>query len=361
MHINGITALAAFNGGLFWHTDHYVDACSSTHRTYSRHNQKPGQSYGGGPSCEHNYTTGLLYYHFLTGSPEARESVLSLADWVIRMDDGRNTIFGLLDNGPTGAASATVFEDFHGPGRGAGNSINALLDAWLLTNADRYLNKLEDLIRRCVHPLQNPGDLHLLDREGHWSYTVFLNSLGRYLFVKRDAEQFDAMYSFGRDVMKTYGRWMAINERRTLDRPEELQYPTEAWAAQDFRKANVLRIAAACEDDATHAAEMHTKANEIIDDAWNDMAAFGNARLTARCLSILMTEGHRDVFHRTCEPPLVPACQAKYDVGPWSMFVPQKLRIRKLIKSPQRLIIAGIQALHPGRLMRAWKAMRRQM
>ena len=352
---------AAFSGGLFWHTDHYVDASSSTHRTYSRHNQKPGQSYGGGPSCEHNYTTGLLYYHFLTGSPEARESVLSLADWVIRMDDGRNTIFGLLDNGPTGAASATVFEDFHGPGRGAGNSINALLDAWLLTSADHYLNKLEDLIRRCVHPLQNPDELNLLDREDHWSYTVFLNSLGRYLLVKRDAEQFDAMYSFGRDVMKTYGRWMAINERRTLDRPEELEYPTEAWAAQDFRKANVLRIAASCEDDATHAVAMHTKANEIIDDAWNDMAAFGNARLTARCLSILMTEGHRDVFHRTCEPPLVPACRVQYVVGTWSMFVPQKLRVRELIKSPRRLIIAGIQALHPGRLASAWKAIRRQM
>ena len=350
---------AAFNGGLFWHTDHYVDARSSTHRTYSRHNQKQGQSYGGGPSCEHNYTTGLLHYHFLTGSPEARESVLTLADWVIQMDDGRNTIFGLLDNGPTGAASATVFEDFHGPGRGAGNSINALLDAWLLTKADRYLNTLEGLIRRCVHPSQNPGDLHLLDAEGHWSYTVFLNSLGRYLLAKRDAEQFDAMYSFSRDVMKSYGRWMAANERRTLDRPEELQYPTAAWAAQDFRKANVLRIAASCEDDAAHAAAMHSKANEINKAAWSDMAAFGNARLTARCLSIAMTEGHRDIFHRTCEPTLIPACQALYDVGPWSMFVPQKLRIRKLIKSPQRFIIAGIQALHPGRLVNAWKALRR--
>ena len=95
-----------------------------------------GSSYGGGPSCEHNYTTGLLHYHFLTGSPEARESVLSLADWVIRMDDGRNTVFGLLDNGPTGAASATVSEDFHGPGRGAGNSINALLDGWILTGSE---------------------------------------------------------------------------------------------------------------------------------------------------------------------------------------------------------------------------------
>ncbi len=352
---------AAFNGGLFWHTDHYVDARSCTHRTYSRQNQKPGQPYGGGPSCEHNYTTGLLHYHFLTGNPEARESVLSLADWVIAMDDGRNTIFGLLDNGPTGAASATVFEDFHGPGRGAGNSINALLDGWILTGESRYLNKLEELIRRCVHPSQDPHELHLLDAEGHWSYTVFLNSLGRYLLAKRDAEQFDAMYAFSRDVMQTYGRWMAANERRTLDQAEKLQYPTEAWAAQDFRKANVLRIAASCEDDATFAAAMHEKANQINNAAWNDMAAFGDARLTARCLSILMTEGHRDVFHRTSEPTLIPACQAKYDFGSWSMFVPQKQRIKRLVKSPGRLMVAGVKALSPVRILATASALRRQL
>ncbi len=352
---------AAFNGGLFWHTDHYVDAHSSTHRTYSRKNQKPGQPYGGGPGCEHNYTTGLLHYYYLTGNPEARESVLSLADWVIQMDDGRNTVFGLLDNGPTGAASATVSENFHGPGRGAGNSMNALLDAWLLTNAGHYLHKLEELIRRCVHPRQDPDDLHLLDAEDHWSYTVFLSSLGRYLLAKRDAEMFDAMYSYSRDVMKTYGRWMATNERRTLDRPEELQYPTEAWAAQDFRKANVLRIASSCEDDVSHAVAMRTRANAISEAAWKDMSAFGPARLNARCLSILMTEGHRDIFHRTCEPMLIPACPATYDVGPWSMFVPQKQRIKKLMHSPRRLIEASIGVFSPDRLISAWRALRRQI
>lgn len=351
---------ASFNGGLFWHTDHYVDAHSSTHRTYSRHNQQPGQSYGGGPSCEHNYTTGLLHYHFLTGSPEARETVLSLADWVIMMDEGRHTVFGLLDDGASGAATATVTEDFHGPGRGAGNSINALLDAWLLTNSDRYLLKLEELIRRCVHPKQNPGDLRLLDAEVRWSYTVFLNSLGRYLLAKSDAEQFDAMYSFSRDVMKTYGRWMAENERRTLDHPEELKYPTEAWAAQDFRKSNVLRIAAACEDDAERAAAMRMKADEINDAAWKDLDTFGDARLTARCLSILMTEGSREVFHRTCEPILIPSCAATYDFAAWSMFVPQKRRVRKLLRSPVSLISAGFRAIHPVRIADTIRAFRRQ-
>ncbi len=352
---------AAFNGGLFWHTDHYVDAHSGTHRTYSRHNQKPGQPYGGGPSCEHNYTTGLLHYYFLTGNPEARESVLSLAEWVIRMDDGHNTIFGLFDSGPTGAASATVFEDFHGPGRGAGNSINALLDAWLLTNDARYLSKLEELIRRCVNPEQNPTDLHLLDAEGHWSYTVLLNSIGRYLIAKRDAEMFDAMYSYSRDVMKTYGRWMAAHERRTLDYPEELQYPTEAWAVQDFRKANVLRIAASCEDDATHTAAMWAKADLINDAAWTDLAAFGDASLTARCLSILLTEGQREVFHRNGEPSPIPAATATYDFGNWSMFVPQKTRVKRLLKSPAGLLKASIRILNPHRLINTWNALRRQL
>ena len=352
---------AAFNGGLFWHTDHYVDARLSTHRTYSRRNQKPGHAYGGGPSCEHNYTTGLLHYYFLTGHVEARESVLSLADWVIQMDDGRNTIFGLLDDGPTGAASATVFEDFHGPGRGAGNSINALLDAWLLTDSDRYISKLEELIRRCVHPEQKPDDLHLLDAEGHWSYTVFLNALGRYLIAKRDAELFDPMYSYARDVMKTYGRWMALYERRTLEHPEELQYPTEAWAAQDFRKANVLRIAASCEDDAGQALAMRMKADQINDAAWRDFAAFGDASLTARCLSIVMTEGHREVFHSYCEPNLIPACPARYETTVWSMFIPQKQRVKTLLKSPAQLARAALKAVQPTRIWKAWQALRRQL
>lgn len=352
---------AAFNGGLFWHTDHYVDARLSTHRTYSRSNQKPGQSYGGGPSCEHNYTTGLLHYYFLTGNVEARDSVLSLADWVIQMDDGRNTIFGLLDDGPTGAASATVFEDFHGPGRGAGNSINALLDAWLLTSSERYLVKLEELIRRCVHPHQNPDDLHLLDAEGHWSYTVFLNSLGRYLIAKRDAELFDANYAYARDVMKTYGRWMAAHERRTLDHPDALQYPTEAWAAQDFRKANVLRIAACCEDDDGQALAMRMKADQINDAAWRDFAAFGDASLTARCLSIVMTEGHREVFHSYCEPNPIPSCPACYETTPWSMFVPQKQRVKTLLKSPARLMHAVFRSMHAGRIQKALLALRRQL
>src|SRR5690606_15527860 len=97
---------------------------------------------------EHNYTSGLMLWHFLTGNPDMAEAVLSLADFVIAMDDGSRTIFRLFDTGPTGNASKTVSLDYHGPGRGAGNSINALLDAFWLTKERHYLSKAEELIRR---------------------------------------------------------------------------------------------------------------------------------------------------------------------------------------------------------------------
>ncbi len=352
---------AAFSGGMFWHTDHYADAATSTHRTYSSANQRPGLNYGGGPSCEHNYTTGLLYYYFLTGHPEAYQAVISLAEWVIRMDDGRNTVFGLLDDGPTGYASATVFEDFHGPGRGAGNSVNALLDAWILTQSLPFLEKAEELIRRCVHPKQDLYSLHLADAEGHWSYTVFLTALGRYLLVKSEAGMLDGMYDWARQVMRHYGRWMAVNETRTLSQPERLQYPTEAWAAQDFRKANALRLAAACDDDPRQAAAMRSRARELNNMAWDDLYSFGEGHLTARCLSILMTEGQRDLFHRTVQPESMPSAQERYPDCVWTMFIPQKTRVREMLRSPAGILRASVRAISPPRIFRMIRALTRQL
>ena len=58
----------AYNGGLFWFTDHYLDAATSTHRTYSRanrpawnntppYNSRPGSS-GTGSASAHSTSTG---------------------------------------------------------------------------------------------------------------------------------------------------------------------------------------------------------------------------------------------------------------------------------------------------------------
>ena len=356
---------SAFNGGLFWHTDHYVDAHTATHRTYSRKNCGDNDGYGGGPANEHNYTTGLLHYYFLTGNPEAAESVRSLADWVIAMDDGSLTVFGLFDDGPTGLSTSTVSEDYQGPGRGAGNSINALLDAWLLTSEERYLTKAEELIRRVVHPEQDLDALNLLDSETHWSYTVCLASLGRYLGELERAGRRGPCYAYVRATLCHYGRWMAKNERPALSDPDGLEFVTVAWAAQDFRKANALRIAATCCDNVIERNRMCERADELNASAWRDFYEFGQEHLTARCLAILMTEGLREAYHRDRGGQVIPPADEDW-LDPlkvsseWTMFIPQKERVRQQLRSPGSAVRAIVCALNPGRWIRTAVALKRR-
>ena len=54
---------------------------------------------------------------------------LELRKQLRRADDGAGTVLRHLDRGPTGLATKTRDFGYHGPGRGAGNSIEALLDA----------------------------------------------------------------------------------------------------------------------------------------------------------------------------------------------------------------------------------------
>jgi hypothetical protein len=229
---------AAYNQGLFWHTVHYVDAGLCNHRSY------PKGTVGGGPDSEHNYTTGLMHYTFLTGDPLGRETAIGSARWVVAADDGNRTPFRWLSHGPTGLASKTRDFDYHGPGRGSGNSINALLDGWRLTGDPALLEKCDEIIRRTVHPDDDPGSHGLLDSENRWSYTVHLQALGKYLDVKAEAGRLDLMYAYARESLLTYARWMAEHERPILDRPDELEFPNETWAAQDIRKSDVFKLAA---------------------------------------------------------------------------------------------------------------------
>ena len=287
---------AAYNGGYFWHTQHYVDAGTATHRSYSR----LSVSSGGGPSSEHNYTTGLLLHYFLTGCQRSRCAVLQLADWVIDMDDGRKSRFRWIDRGPTGLASCTRSTDFHGPGRGAGNSINALLDAHRLSGEARYLEKADALVARCVHPDDDQAALQLLDSENRWSYTVFLQTLGKYLDYRADRGLVDERYGYARDVLLNYARWMAEHERPSLERPEQLEYPTETWAAQDIRKAAVFEFAARHTRDEADRTRFLERAAHFFDYSVNTLAEAATGRL-ARPLVLLLAYG----FQRpTAQPKL---------------------------------------------------------
>lgn len=231
---------AGYNGGLFWHTYHYVDAGRSTHRCYS----KSTAPNGGGPSNEHNYTTGLMFHYLLTGHEPSRDAVIQLANWVVAMDDGQLTPLRWLTGQATGFASATVSTSYQGPGRGAANSVNALLDAHRLTGEKRYLDAAEKIIRRCIHPRDDVAGRDLLDTERRWSYTVFLQLLGKFLDYKLTLGEADEMYAYAQTSLVRYAAWMAEHEYPYLQHPEKLEFPTETWAAQDLRKSEVFRIAA---------------------------------------------------------------------------------------------------------------------
>ncbi|WP_435011868.1 hypothetical protein P12x_005960 (plasmid) [Tundrisphaera lichenicola] len=343
---------ASYNGGLFWHTDHYRDAATATHRCYSRANLSPGVGpYGGGPSNEHNYATGLLHYYYLTGDPLGSEAVVGLADWVIGMDDGSRTILGVIDDGPTGFASSTYSPDYHGPGRGAGNSINVLLDAWLLTDSRSYLDKVEELIRRVIHPEDDIASLELIDAERRWSYTVFLSALDRYLGLKAEAGQLDDSYAYAQAALVHYARWMVQYEVPYLDHLDKLEYPTETWAAQDLRKANVLRLASAHVDELARAA-MLQKADALADRSWSDLDRFPT-RYVTRSLALVMLEGLRDAGLRARPPETAPRSPFPGRFGRPSVFVSQKRRVFASLKSPRGVVRLLTALANPRRLLAA--------
>ena len=309
---------AAFNGGHFWHTEHYSPAATATHRAYSRRSG----SLGGGPSAEHNYTTGLMLHYFLTGSERSRDAVLQLANWVINIDNGWKSRFRWIDRRDTGLASATRSVDFHGPGRGAGNSINALLDAHRLTSDPRYLDKAEALVARCVHPEDDVNGLGLLDVENRWSYTVFFQVLGKYLEYRAERGLIDDAFEYARATLVRYARWMAEHERPYLEAPEQLEFPTETWAAQDLRKAAVFEFAARFTGEPETSARFVERASYFVDHSIAYLLKSPTAHLT-RPIVLLLAYG----FQRPqAERPIRLADQPR-TWPPKVNFVPQRQRV----------------------------------
>jgi len=314
---------AAYNNALFWHTSHYVDAGKCTHRSYPRE-PKVG---GGGPGNEHNYSTGLMLHYLMSGDPLSRETVVGYARWVVAMDDGGATPFRWLARGHTGLASQTASATYHGPGRGAGYSICALLDGHRLTGDEVFLAKAEELIRRAIHPSDNLETGELLAREQRWSYTVFLQALGRYLDYKAERGSLDAMYAYARTCLLRYAEWMARHEYPYLDRPEQLEFPTETWAAQDVRKSEVFDLAA------RHA--RGTQRDVFLDRAaffWRytiDQLTAMPTRTMTRPMVLLLGHGLLRDHMRRCpddRAPLAEVPVADEDVHGALAFEPQKVR-----------------------------------
>ena len=351
---------AAYSGGLFWHTDHYHDAATSTHRCKSRRMRRADRpTVGGGPGAEHNYASGLLLYYYLTGCSKARDCVLELARWVIAMDDGKRHVLGLLSPTATGYATTTGGGGLQDLGRAAGNSIRTLLEAWLASNDTEYLEQAERFIRRTIHPDDDIPARQLNNAEDRWSYTVYLQTLALYLHLMERSQRFGSTYEYARSSLLNYTRWMVRHEGRYLDQPEQLEFPTETWPAQELRKGTVLLLAAAYANDEAERAGVVKRARQILDRAWRDLMSFESRHYT-RPLAIVLQQGF--IESGFCADPRYdqPGTSNASEFPSQDEFVNQKAELRDTIRRPWRLLAALPHLVHPpawqNTLTRSWAA-----
>ena len=237
---------AEYNHGLFWHTDHYVDASTSTHRTYSK--DQAGQyefaGLGGGPAGQHCYTAGLTYYYFLSGDQRVKQAVLGMTQWITRYYEGAGTLFDFLlaiKNRNVIDFKHPLSTGHHYPlDRGVGHYLNALMDASSMTGESAYLVRADQVIRGTVHPRDPVDQRGLLNAEAFWFYIVFLQSVARFLTEKEALGQIDSAFNYARASLLQYAFWMLEHEQPNLTNPEQLDFPNLTWAAQDLRKAVVF-------------------------------------------------------------------------------------------------------------------------
>lgn len=295
---------AEYNNGLFWHTNHFLDAATATHRSMSKeHIRITGASnYGGGPSLEHLYINGLITYHLFTGDTLARDTAIKMGDIVLRQLYGsrvflENTekiireIIKRLRSITSKNNSLHSYGLLDGPGRGSGNSLHALLDLYALTNERKYILGAEKIIRACMHPKDDIGERNLLNAEFRWSYTIFLQALIKYIDIKKLNNDEDHMFHYSIECLNSYAAWMEEHEYPFLDAKEKLDAPNFATrSAQELRKANVLLIAAFHSTSREQTEKFQQKAKLFFERTLRDLTNL-STRKSARPMAILMQNG----------------------------------------------------------------------
>ena len=325
-----------YNNGLFWHTDHYLDAHTATHRTFSRFNttsSTPGQT-GGGPGSEHCYTTGLLYHYWLTGNPDSRNAVLELAEWMVNLHEGQG---GLLEQLQAikkqdlpklrGLLRGTrPFSHRYPFTRGTGNYLNALLDAWHLTADPSWMGKAEDLIKACIHPADDLAQRDLLNIEANWSYLILLTSLVKYLTIKLETGDLDDSYGYAVSSLRHYTRWMVKHERPFLSQPEQLEFANDTWAAQDIRKAMLLYQAMHFDPDM--ASRYCAKADEWFEYVTHRLNHSNEAHYSRLLVILMQNHGpnHFKTVNQAHSEPVYSSVREQPPVLTWAVLIRRVVR-----------------------------------
>jgi hypothetical protein len=205
-----------------------------------------------------------------------------------------------------------------------------LIDGHRLTGNAALLQKAEQILTRVVHPEEDIRKHRLDDPEQRWFYTMFLQSLGKYLRYKVERREVDAAYAYGKASLLHYARWMAEHEVPYLQRPEKLEFPTETWAAQDIRKSDVFYYAWLHAPDAERPrfAERGRFFHQYSVEALGQMAT----RTLARPVIVLLTSGFLHGWVAAHPVAAEPQPFSHSTFSPQKEFVPQRTRAkRKLV------------------------------
>lgn len=291
-----------YNGGLFWHTDHYVEAETATHRTYSKRQQTnvyEGHAGGGGPSSSHCYTSGLLGYYYWTNDERAKQALHGMYYWVSSYVEGEPTLFSLLTRLKNTGECRHPITGCYQPDRKFGNYLNTVMDYYMLSGRPSVLDDAERIILSTLTPNTDIGSLGLDNIEETWFYTVFLQSIIKYL-VHAPPER--ANYHAIGNTLLGFADWMATHEDYTLNTPEKLEFPNHTWAAQDIRKVHILRFAQRLiPDDANRAHGYEQKAGYIERNILNQLECSDETQYT-RVLALLMQNGDLQYHNQPVHP-----------------------------------------------------------
>ena len=290
-----------FNGGMFWHTNHYLDAETATHRCFScRHPAAASGNYGGGPSPQNAYIQGLIWHYYLSGDELSRQAVLTvLANikslvagparrsqrWHSWLKQQVKRWLRVLKKSPG------AYGLFEGPGRESGNALLALVQGFVFSGERDYLFQAQRLIYRCVSPDDDLARRQLGDVENRWMYVMFLQALAEYLRVKQLYHQQDAAYHYAQATLLHYADWMLTNEKAYLSNPAALEYPNETWAAQELRKSLVFCYAAEHTDDQSRRDAYQHHAGHYYRQCFTDLEPFADRVYLTRPLAILLACG----------------------------------------------------------------------
>jgi len=286
---------AEFNHGLFWHTNHYENAYTCSHRTFSEKNYdaKHPRSGSGGPAREHCYTAGLLLHYRLTGDKRSADAVIDLARWILNCHEGDGSVKSTLRSVAKHEARniVQILRSVRAPvhryhfDRGTGNLVEACLNAFEVSNDRQWLESAGAVLLDTFSSADDIETRSLDNIERWWHYIVFLQAAVRFLCVKKCINEDDDVSIEVHAAFVHYARWMLTNETPYMENKSRLEFVNDTWVAQDVRKHTLLVSAAVF--DKAHAARYLARAAEFEEHIIEHLSASDTLAYT-RIQALLM-------------------------------------------------------------------------